>query len=181
MSTATNVKPIERSTFGQHFGTAGLAERVRVRTLTMLAAREGNPTRLDPSVASLRADVRPTAGKKTPFAHLYRIMLADLDAGVAVDRVTLALREMIEDLQQYAARRERRQSSGILPFRQLFTRKSVHGQREECEAKVAAMELNPDCLDSLRKARAELLEEIAADQATADLLTAEIIRLEAAA
>lgn len=167
------------STFTPAFGTVSLSERIRLRTMTLLGARKGNRTPIPASIASLCADILPSVGKRKPFEHLYRIAFAFIDIGVPVEKVTAAFRELIQDIESYAHRRERRQASGILPFRQIATRQAVHGQREECEAHVAFMlAMEAPTLASIDKAIAELDEEIAADRATRDLMLAEKIRLE---
>lgn len=137
----------------------------------------GKRTPRDPSVASLKADIRDQ--KKKPIEHLIRLAFSAIDAGVPVERVTLFLREMIEAAEHYAARRERAKSSGLLTFRQSFTRLAAKGCTEEGEANAATMELDENDPASLRKVRAELLEEMAVDQAKADRITARIVELEA--
>ena len=178
--TALNATNEHPTTFGERFGVASLTERVRLRTVTLLNARKGNRAPLPTSIAQLCGDVMPSVGKRKPFEHLYRIAFAFIDIGVPVEKVTQAFREMIQDIEHYAARRERRQSLGILPFRQRATRQAVHGQREECEAHCAfLLAVEAQTPESLGLAITELNEEIAVDQATVELLTAEKIRLEA--
>ena len=139
-------------------------------TATMLNARVegiGHRAPKDKAVAQLRADVR--SKKMMPVRALLRIAFADIDDGVPVRLVTQFLREMVERIEQYAARRERR--VGVLSFTDALKRKQVHGERQECEAHIALLGI-ADTPESLDEAIAELNEEITADQELVALLTA---------
>lgn len=171
----------DSSTFAPAFGMVSISERVRCRTLTLLNARKGNKAPVSATVASLCADIMPSVGKRKPFEHLYRIAFAFVDIGVPVEKITQAFRELIEDIEHYAARRDRRHSVGILPFRQIVTRQAVHAEREGSEASCAVlMVVEAQTVETLDRAITELNEEIAMDRATVALMTAEKARLEAA-
>lgn len=150
--------------------SSGLATIAREVTASFLAVREkaiGVRAPRSEYVKNLRADMR--RGGAQPVKMLLAVGCADLDDGAPLRLVTQPLREMIERLEQYAARRERR--AGILSFAEAFKRKLVVGHREECEAHIAVTELDPDSAESLDRAIAELNQEIAADTEAVRVLT----------
>lgn len=173
----TAISPTQEhpTTFADRFGMVGVSSVAHQVTASLLAARTeaiGHRAPKDKSIAQLRADVR--AHKQMPIRTLLRLAFTDIDEGVPVRLVTQYLRELIERIEQYAARRERR--AGVLSFRQAVVRMAARGEREECEAHIAVLELDED-VASLDRAIAELNEEIAADQAMVAHLTAERVRL----
>lgn len=151
---------------------------VRAGTAALVGAWDelpiGRRVPKDASVASLKADVRD--GKREPVKHLVRLIFASIDAGVSLDRATKVLRVLNDAATQYAERRQRRQSSGILSFPERLMRLVVRGKQEQCDADVAVLTLDAANLESLEAAARELAEEIAIDQAALDCMRAEIAR-----
>lgn len=158
-----NADTANRSTFAEHFGMVGVAGYVRAATATLLGAFDVLPVgkRNPKDVMGLKADVR--AGKKTPVAHLMRLIFAAIDAGVPVQRAVACLEEMRQAAMHYAARRERR-ALGVIPFRQVLARLNAHGSLEQGEAEAAMYGVDENDPASLRRAEEQLMEELAIDE-----------------
>ena len=139
--TAPSQPHPETSTFPQRFGVVGLSATVRHLTETMLAGWDelpmGRRVPADRSVAALKADVK--LDKKQPIQHVMRLAVAALDAGIPVVRATQWFRDAIAYLEGYAARKERRQSLGILPFPERWARVWTRETREQAEADCSAI------------------------------------------
>lgn len=160
----------QRSTFAQQFGGAGLSSSVRALTTTLVGAVPRTP-----AILSLRADVMK--GNKKPVEHLLRLCYAAVDGGVEPERVTQWARDFIALVEQYAARRERRQSAGVLAFQDAHARHVTRSIREDADADVATATVDMHSVESLRTARAERLEAIAADRVLVDCYTRRIAEL----
>jgi hypothetical protein len=173
-----NALPSKPSTFAVAFGTDALAGSVRALTKTLLTPWDelpvGRRMPATPSTAKLKADIRDQ--KVKPFEHLLRMLYAGVDAGIPSEKVTQCLRDGIALVEQYAARKARREGAGLLPFPVRYLRLADRGQVEECEATRADMRVVQDSatIADLEAARKERLEKIAVDEAEVMALTTEI-------
>jgi hypothetical protein len=173
-----NAIPSKPTTFAITFGTDGLAGSVRALTKTLLGPWDelpvGRRMPATPSTAKLKADIRDQ--KVKPFEHLLRMLYASVDAGIPVEKVTQCLRDCIALVDQYAARKARREGAGLLPFPQRFLRICDKRIAEQGDAESAGLRVIRESatVADLEKARKERLEVIAVDEAEVEALTTEI-------
>lgn len=161
MTTATSEYPIQTGTFQSRFGVEGLSSCIRSLTVTMLAGWNELPLArrkpLDPYVVSLKADLK--RGQCEPVKHAMRHAVGQIDAGISTAAATQWFRDAIAFLESYAARKQRRESLGVLPFPQRWERVWTRETQEQSEADVACIAVGDGSdVNKLRCARIELQE-----------------------
>lgn len=140
----------DHTTTRSGFDLVGLTALVRAVTDALLSARIqsiGHRQPSDPSIASLRADIRH--GKKEPVKHLLKMNFADLDAGAPVELVNQYLRDMMAANEQYAARKDRRDRAGLLSFREQFTRAHQRETIAQGRADVFSLGVDENSVESI--------------------------------
>lgn len=170
------------STFAEGFGTAGLSGVVRGLTRSLLDAWKhlpiGRRQPKDAKLASLRADVM--IGHVKPMEHLVRLSFGAIDAGVPVAAVTAWVKEYLTACEQYAGRITRRRASGILSFPERWRRVWTRETREQGEADAVCIAIQAGAdLNTLRACRVELQDHREAIDAQIDLVTEQIMAMEA--
>lgn len=181
MSTASQVQT-QPSTVAVDYGTASPSQTVRGLTRTMLDAWKrlpvGRRVPQDAKLAGLRADVM--IGHVKPIEHVMRLTLGAIDAGAPVGFVVQWAKDYIRYCEGYAARKQRRESLGILSFPERFRRAWTRETREQGEADMVCIAIHEATdLNTLRACRVELLEHRDAIDAQVELVSARIVELEA--
>lgn len=170
------------STVAESYGTASATAIVRSLTRTMLDAWKhlpvGRRVPKDAKLASLRADVM--IGHVKPIEHLMRLSLGAIDAGVPAGPVVQWAKDYVTYCEGYAARKQRRESMGILSFPQRFARLWTKETIEQGEADATCIAIGQGSdLNALRAARVELSEHRDRVDELIALVSERIVELEA--
>lgn len=148
---------------------------IRSLTDSLLAVWPKRSAPRNPSIAKVRG--RIMWGQIEPMRPLYLLACGAIDEGHPVEIVVAWAKDFIAAVEAYAARKQRRQSAGVLPFHQISQRLVVSAIREDAEADSAECLVDEDDVASLEKARAERLESIDAEERKVELLTKRIAEL----
>lgn len=128
----------------------------------------------NPAVASKRAKVMN--GQADPIGYAYTLVIGALDEGKSLPESLKWLHDIEAFATQYAERRPI-QGSGVIPFRQAFSRIVATGCLEEGQANAAVAQVDENDVASIDKAIEQLIEERNADDVKIARLRARKVEL----
>lgn len=150
----------------------GLSGSIRALTQAVVGVWADRHPPKRPAIAKVHRAVR--FGQVEPLKPLLTLAFGAIDEGKDPAVVVQPYRDFIALVDAYAARRDRRQSAGVLPFPEVRTRVAVRAEREDCEADCDRMQIKDGCIATLEKARASRQEAIAEFQREVEVMTNEI-------
>jgi hypothetical protein len=174
MSTTASREILAPTSFATRFLRHDPLVAVRSITKALVGIWPEQSRPKNPSVMSKRAKVMNR--QADPIAYCYTLTIGGLDEGKSLDVVTQWAKDLIAFATQYAERRPV-QGSGVLPFRQTFSRIVASGCLEEGQANSAVASVDENDVGSIDRAIAQLIEEIEADEQKVEKLRARKVEL----